>query len=149
MVKKKRKTKTSQFPNYIHSFVDDMSYLFGVRHYELGLVKAKRDKDKVVAEIEHEEDYQRITITIYPTFWEQSQEEQRKFLLHEFCHTLTDPIFDVAERLRNGRVETHEHQRIANEKSVSRIANILDSLLRGKSRYARESYAKYLDPKKR
>lgn len=134
-------------PNYIHAFVQQFQELFGVQMYDrtIGLsAVAKKNNIDCVAEIEIFEDYQRINIIIYPLFFSNTRENQRQYLLHEFCHYLTNDVFEAGDSLRHGQFVSPKQMGAANEKSTSKIANIIEALLLGKCGYARDAYARYL-----
>lgn len=128
-----------------------MQYMFNMNNYERSVVLAERDHENHASSVDIQEDYQRITITIYPCFFgsHNSRADQRMYLLHEFVHTITHDLHECTELLFDGKLVTREQRRVASEKAVSRTTNILDSLLRGKMRYARDAYSKYLKVRKR
>lgn len=130
-------------------FVSDMQYLFALQNYDRSVEFSKKSKESLAASVAIEEDYQRIKITIFPCFWENSLKNQAEYLLHEFCHYLVLPIDTIAYNTMIGKVETAEHRRVALEKSTSSIANILDSILCGKHSLEMKIYQKYFAvPKK-
>lgn len=128
----------------IQKFLKDFQWMFGLQNYDRTLTFAKEDKDNLAASVVIEEDYQRIKISIFPCFFENSLEHQREYLLHEFCHYLTDPVAEIACDLANGRVQTDYSRRFANEKSTSRTANIIRSLLIDNMTFAKKAYKEYL-----
>ncbi len=148
---KKRKVpkpKNQKTPRRVHDLLDQLQWLFGFNNFDRSIILEPKDGNNLAAEIAIEEDYQRVTIHLYPTFFEHSLNDQRLFLLHEMCHGLTHDMHDIADKLRAGKVVTPEAIRHANEKSTSRIQNILHGLLQGRMRYARDAYGKYVDMKK-
>lgn len=128
----------------IIKFLEDMQWLFQVQNYERKLNIKKEDEDDKSAEITFNEDYQRITIKIFPCFFEQTLEEQRKALLHEFCHTITIPMNKLLVEYIDGKSITQETARMVHERSTSQIENILDGLLRGRFSYARKAYKDFI-----
>lgn len=124
-------------------FLSDMQYLFALQNYDRTVVfKTEPNEDKA-ASVYVEEDYQRIKISIYPCFWGNSLKNQAEYLLHEFCHYLVLPIDMVAYNALTGKMESSEHRRVALEKSVSSIANIIDSFLTGHKSLEMKIYQKY------
>lgn len=97
----------------------------------------------VAAEIHFDAKYQRFTISIYPPFWKMSLEEQRKGLLHEYCHTLTIGKKVLMHDMLEGKFVSSGMISSANEELTSKIENLLDSLLCGGSRYVKKAYRKY------
>lgn len=138
------KHPTKKEEKKIQQFLKDFQWMFGVQNYTRTLIYSKDNKDEAAAEIRIDEDYQRIRITIYPCFFENTIENQREYLLHEFCHYLTDPIAEIACDLANGKVQTDYNRRFANEKSTSRTTNIIDKLLTDNLTFAKRAYATYL-----
>lgn len=126
-----RKNNLIKDKKRLSGFLDIFQFLFGIQNYDREIIYAKEDKEDYAACIDIEDDYQRITLTIYPRFFRNTLVNQKRYLLHELCHYLTDPLFAISCSLRDGNVETKEHVRRANEKSTSSIANILDMLLSG------------------
>lgn len=67
-----------------------------------GTPRPKTDclSDNVAAEIQQQTSYLSYVITFYPTFVEMydrgEYEECEMVLVHEMCHVLTEPIFDIA-----------------------------------------------------
>jgi hypothetical protein len=128
----------------IEQFIEQMRWAFGLQNHDFDHDFAKEDSNSLAAKIRNQDDYQRITITIYPCFFKYSLREQREYLLHEFCHYLNESIAQTAWNLLMGKLETEEHYRWANEKSTSMTANIMDKLLDGKMKFAKIAYKKYL-----
>ncbi len=144
---KKKKART--VPNHITAFLKEFQYLFGVQTYDRAVILESKDSKNFAASIFVEEDYQRITIKIFPCFFENELADQRRYLLHEFCHYFTTDLADTARNLLNGDLVTKEQIRVANEKGVSRATNIIESILLGKERHAQSVYSGYLKTKKR
>lgn len=127
----------------IQKFLKDMQWMFGLQNYDRSIVFEKVDHERFAAKVEIQEDYQRIQIYIYPSFFVKNLKTQREYLLHEFCHYLTDAIHTVAWKLSCGKFETDENRKDANEKSTSMIANILDKLLTDNMTFAKKAYKEY------
>lgn len=141
----KPKHPTKREEKRLMSFTDQMEFLFAVNNYDRSFTyKQKDDKEWVAVEIEINVPYQRINTAIYPIFWTYSLKEQRKILLHEFCHIIIQPVQAVAADLFEGKFRTEEERKNAIEQSTSRVTQLLDSLLQGKNKYAAKAYEKYL-----
>jgi len=124
--------------------MEQLDWLFGVSSYERHLLFKKKDKDGAMAEITIDASYERIVMNIYPMFWEESREEQRAALLHEYCHHVAYPLQLAASLLYKGELVTPNDQEAAVEKTTSRICHLLDAQLRGRNKFARIAYKKYL-----
>lgn len=137
----------------IEKFLEEMQWLFQIQNFERKLTIAKNDEDendeKKAAEITFDETYQFIRIKIFPCFFKETLKDQRKYLLHELCHTITLPEKLLLHNMIDGKLVTQEEIRKANEKATSQIDNILDGLLQGRMSYARKGYSNYLQIKKK
>lgn len=147
--KKEKKLTQPQVKCRIEDFLCDLEWLFDYQNWDRRVVFETTDKDSCAAEVTTDAEYRRILIKIYPAYFTHSPRDQRLFLLHEFCHSYTDRVYKMGIDLLNGKLRTNDMLNAANEEATSRITDILDALLRGKMRYARKSYARYLDAKKK
>lgn len=66
--------------------LDDLMWLFSVQNMERAVSFKETQKGIRLAEVEIEENYQRLTIDIYPLFWDSSLKDQRKTIITEFVH---------------------------------------------------------------
>lgn len=129
-------------------FLQQLQWMFGLQNYDRIVVFAKEDYKDFACKVNIEEDYQRIKITVYPCFWGNSLKNQREYILHEFCHFLTEPLTLINWNvIANGEIQTKEHHRFAVEKSTSMIANILDKLLTDNVTFGKKAYKSYLKSK--
>lgn len=126
----------------VEEFLKTFDFLFGVQYYEKSITYSDQ-KQNVFADIIVDREYQRINITIYPKFFQQSLQEQRQTLIHELCHTITEDLSDIGESLLAGRLKTKEDLRVANEEATSKIANLLDRFLQDKFDFAKKAYKNY------
>lgn len=110
---------------YIFELIDKYRKIFQVENHEFDVVFADKKENMPLADIDHEQNYQRITIKIYPILMEKGLNDIRETLIHEFCHILTDPICNQAHNLFSGKFVTQEQIMYNNEMSTSMIANIL------------------------
>lgn len=140
----KIKHPTKRDTSRINSFLTEMQWMFGLQNYDRSFFFEEKDEKNYACKVEIEEDYQRIVIRIYPCFFDNNLENQREYLLHEFCHFLTDAISTIAYNMAMGDLETDKNRKEANEKSVSRTTNIMDKLLTGKLDFAKKAYKDYL-----
>lgn len=136
----------------VNQLFDELQFMFNVQNYDRAITfkSEPSENGNFCAEIKMEEDYQRITFFFYPSFWKYTKREQAEYILHEFCHVLTQPLTDLVDAYARGEFNTREHRRIQVERSTSMIMNLFDKLLRGGLRYARKAYVKYSEePKKK
>ena len=146
-MKKPVKHPTKQEEKKLFTLMEQLDYLFSVNNFDRHIAfkeKENPENAEVAADITIEIAYQRISIRIYPCFWEHTRKEQREFLLHEYCHTIPHPLNVLACDLREGKMVSMEQRRDALEEVTSRIALLLDAQLRSRNKYARIAYEKYL-----
>lgn len=128
----------------IEQLLDQLQYVFQVQNYDKEIVILSKDND-AMAEILFDEEYQRITIYIYPIFFKHKESEQRKALLHELCHTITIPQKRQFVNYIDGEnTVTKDTITQTMERATSQIENILDKLFQGKMDYAKKAYNNYL-----
>lgn len=85
----------------------------------------KADEGNKLAEINTDHKYQEITIKIYPCFFKEKEDKQKKVLLHELCHTITADSKLASWQLLNGDLVTNERLKEINEQTTSKIENII------------------------
>jgi hypothetical protein len=127
-------------------FLEDIDWLFSLNNFDRVIKLPAEDDEDVVAEVNFDEKYQRINVRLYPCFFAHTLDEQRKALLHELCHSITIPSKVALHDALDGDLVTKKRANEINETTTSKIENILDGLLRGKLRYARNAYKNYLKP---
>lgn len=142
--KKPEKIPSEHEAKRLIDLLEGLQWMFGVQNYERSITYKESDADNYLATVKQEEDYQRISIEIYPAFWKESREDQRKTILHEFIHTWLHPLHYEACKMLEGKFSNKEMVRFAVERGTSSVENVVDSLLRGKLRYATKAYDKYL-----
>lgn len=134
------------------NLMSDLDFLFGINAKNRELRYKDSDKKvndiSTICEILVEEDYNRVTIYIYPIFWDKDQKERASSIIHEYCHILVNPLHDVAQNLIDGKLETWEHKRVAWEKSVCSIEYLITGFLSGKFKWAKKSFNSYLKSSK-
>lgn len=125
--------------------IEQMDFLFSTNNYTRTLnFGENKPEEYVAADVTINIPYQRIHINIYPAYWEQDKYAQRMSILHEFCHAIVKPLQDVCFDLQEGKLRTTADRKDAVEHVTSRIAQLLDAQLRGRNKYARDAYEKYL-----
>jgi len=144
----KKKTPSERQKQKIYDFLKIIDCVFGVNNYSKKINFAEKDLDceekGVTADIITNHKYRRITLTLYPLFWTQNKKEQRKCLIHELCHTITQASKDASYKLINGHLITVMEMNSINENSTSQIENILDDFLKGDMDWAIKAYKNYL-----
>lgn len=128
----------------IITFFNDVDWAFGINGYEKELCFPEEDKDQIAAEINYREKYQDVTIYIYPRFFKQSLDKQRKTLLHELCHSITLPSKSAIYDTLDGKLITPDRASQIDETAASKIENLLHALLIGKLKYFKDAYKNYL-----
>ena len=132
----------------IVDLLDELQWLFHLNNYDRQLNLEHKDEDNKGAQITFEEEYQRITLDIYPCFFKETPEEQRKMILHELCHTITIPLKVLANDLADGVLVTRQQIKEESERSTSKIENILNGLLQDRLVYAKQGYKNYIKKNK-
>lgn len=138
------KHPTKKEKDRLYALMEQLDYLFSINNFDRSITFKKTDHKGVAADISIDIPYQCITINIYPTFWTHTRKEQREFILHEYCHTVSRPLNDVACDLMDGKLITKIQRKDAWEEVTSRTAQLLDAQLRGRNKYAKIAYEKYL-----
>lgn len=94
-------------------------------HYVDEKKETERDDHFVSADISCQSEYSVANIRIFPDFLEEKKEEQKRILLHELCHIITEPHSEIYGQMLNGRLITPNIEHQVNEKITQRIANII------------------------
>lgn len=130
----------------VRKFCNDLMWFFGIQGYEKNLVFKEKSaaNENAAADVSVAEDYQRITINIYPTFWNCDEKEQRQILLHEHCHIFIQPVQHVATEMLEGRLQTREYLREAVEKSTCKVEYAIERILENRADYLKKGYNEYL-----
>lgn len=134
----------------VMSLLEQLDWMFSVQNFDRSVIFSKDDEylddTPVHCRITYEEDYQRVAIEIFPTFFKMPLDEQRKTILHELIHTITIPLNKIAFALHAGNLYTPYQIKQSHERATSRMENIVDKLLRGNMKYAKKAYEDYLKP---
>ncbi len=128
----------------VDDLLEQFDWFFGVQNYDRAIIYKEEADGEACCAIERSEDYHRLTLKIYPIFWEEKIEDQRQYLLHEFCHCITGPLIDLLDEQRNGKLVSQEQTRHANERATSSMEHMVDALLRGKKTFMKKAYSDYL-----
>lgn len=126
----------------INRLVLSLRWLFGIQNYDFSFSFPDKEED-FEADIEIKEDYQCIHMRVFPKFWRNSLEDQRKCIVHELSHFLCNPLSNIVDRMSEGELQTEEHIRVATEKTTSQIENVIDHLLKDIDWGAKLAYKKY------
>lgn len=129
-------------------FLSAVEWAFELNNYDRNIVFSKEPKDVGVgecqAEIHVDYSYKNVNITIYPSFWKENLEEQRKILLHELCHSIVASLTLCADNLLDGLFVSRQMIDRENERTTSAITHLLDMLLTGNMKYFKKAYKDYL-----
>ena len=127
----------------IHKLLNSFDELFQLKNYDRVLCVAKYDDGETTADIAFSENYMQMTIRLYPKFFLQDKETQRKDILHEICHTITNPMHEIVLSMLDGKLMTKSISRETLEKATCQIENIVDLLLRNRRADVKKAYADY------
>jgi hypothetical protein len=136
---KKRSNNLSR----VKKLLTEFDWLFGTQNYERKIILKKEDSDGVSMEFTFDDKYQWIDLTIYPTFFRHTLEQQRKQILHEFCHSITLPSKTALYEFLEGRFITPQRIKEINEKETSQMENLFNGLLNLNYKFARKAYKDY------
>lgn len=117
-------------PKYIIDFTNKLNRLFSLEYHDRWFDIAKEPYENSACTVMHDIEYQRLRITIYPCFWENTKENQREYLLHEYSHTITTELLSCINSLRAGTLITPQQTKSANEAATSKIKEIIEAFLR-------------------
>lgn len=131
----------------VKDFMADMQWMFGVANYKVSVLFEEKPDGETAADVTISEAYQRITVCVYPLFFNSPEKLQRQYLIHEFCHFFIAPIQKVAENLIHGQLETTNHIGEAVEKSTSRCEKVILFLLEKERDWVIKDYQKYVTKK--
>lgn len=132
-------------PPYVYKFVDILSDMFDVGTYDLRVTLLREESEAGTAcEVNVEQDYHRINIRIFPLFFTKPRTEQREFLLHEFCHTVTWDLFKLLTDLKDGKHVTEHQIKEHNERATSRMTHFLNGMMQGHYKRSRKAYKEFL-----
>lgn len=79
----------------------------------------------LAAEVKTEWAYRRASISIYPPFWTQTDDEKRDCLKHEFCHIVLSQFMLLINDLQNGHMITPNELRATHEHVTSWLEAII------------------------
>lgn len=143
------KKKRSKLPPHLHKLVDHLQEIFEIRNWDKHISFPVEDKEHVAASIDTEEDYQRIHITIYPLFFRESRQQQREYILHEFCHMVTHGLVHLLDEFKRGNLVTPQQVKFECERATSRMALIMDAFFCKRFNKEIRGYTDYLKLPKR
>lgn len=118
--------------------------MFDVGNRERHVVLVAEDSENKACTIEIDDAYQRVVINIYPCFFTATRRQQRKYLLHEFVHTVLHPISHDLHQFGRGIFITPQQVIADTEEATSRVTNIVGALMNGYLMRYRRAYKVYL-----
>lgn len=87
-------------------------------------LESSKDAYVTLADVVVNTPYLKAIITIYPSFHEQPIDVQKDALVHELCHIISQPVFDIISRQQQG-LGSHPHEASdVIETLTQRITNI-------------------------
>lgn len=128
----------------VSQFFSDLEWIFDYQNFDRGIIFKEENFEDTAAAVDIDSEYRRVTMKIFPSFFDHKIYDQRDILLHEFCHTFTHEVHQGALRLLNGKFESADKLASRNEEATSRITQIIGALLKGKMKYARRGYKDYI-----
>lgn len=146
------KVPTKKQKKKLMALMVDLDWFFGVTNLDRTLTymhKNDPESPDCACDVTIDRPYQRMSINIYPTFWENTENRQRDYIVHEYCHYLVQPLQEIARHLSEGRLHTKEDISQSVEQVTSSVANIITDMLSGRRKYAVIQYAKYVDKVKK
>lgn len=122
----------------IRSYLEEARKALFLQHWDFSLEYAKEDVTErgynVDAECSAKWEYEEATIVMYPGFWKQSPDYQRRAIFHEVAHCITQPINIIFRAMVNGEIVTQAEKCRLNEWMTSKIAVIALDKTAGKKR---------------
>lgn len=142
-------TKRKKLSPQLNLLVDKLTDLFDVRAWDMGFQFPTEPHETAAAEIKTDEKYQRIIIILYPDFFTAPIEKQREYILHEFCHLITNGMLRLLDEMtKEGKHVTPTQVSFEVERATSRMTSILDGFLIGGWREKKKAYVDYIkEPK--
>lgn len=132
--KKKTRVKTeATFKKAVDKLCRYLRWHFFLNAYKLNIVyciderlKSDDREGEVGATIQIDDAYLRITLTLYRSVYDAYLNgELYEVLLHEFCHSLTDPLFQYAFHSLPDKMKPHFY--VLREKQTEMISRLLAS----------------------
>lgn len=149
-VKKRPKLlkQPKRLPKHTRDLVKKLTRLFALENYDRSFQYPKEDYEGTAASVHIEEDYQRVCIKLYPVFFKDSAENQKKYLLHEFCHTITHELVNMCDKMINGTFISRDQIKTGCERTTSKATIIIENLLLGYEPAASSAYRTFGTKKK-
>lgn len=151
MKKRPMKKVSKKISKRTNDLILEFRYLFGIQNYEPHIYihhHPHPENEHVAAAIEQDDEYQRLNLYLYPSFFSSPLDKQRAYLLHEFCHTLTSRLLFATDELKAGRFITPQDIKRASEEATSKMTTIIENIFLGFEKDAQKAYKKYIDIKK-
>lgn len=99
----------------IQEFCEVIKEAFYLQSFTMNIVQQPKDNDRSLCTISMDHVYQVFNITIYPSFFNQTRQDQASSLFHEFIHTFNLPIYNCLRELQSGSFITDNHANEINE----------------------------------
>lgn len=128
----------------IHKLLDELTPLFCLQSYDKAVTIKEDDNNSWVASVSIDDVYKTINVDIYPLFFKESPQKQRRAILHELSHTITTCNFYDALDILKGKFITARHLEDEMERANCMLEYILDLLLIGDGAEFKKAYKEYL-----
>jgi len=110
---------------FVSEQVGRLKKLFFLDGWTIHINYFKDNQGEAAAKMTTEWNYRRATLSIYPRFWDESEDEQKDILVHEFCHVLVAQPFLIIDNLREGYAFSENQIEDIHEHVTSWIAQII------------------------
>jgi len=129
MVKWKPDTK---FRAFVKKWLIEYRNMIFAREYKLTIDYLDEDKNKVMISVDLK--YLTIHVEVFKPIeilWKKKKyEDLKETLLHEICHILTEPMYDLQVELINGNSIHNNTIEETRERQTQRIANVINNLIK-------------------
>ena len=125
---------------FVRELIDELKIIYSVDYHDFTVRWHKEDEEGMTfASITYEDDYQRITLNIFPHFFKQDAHSQLKTLIHEFNHTKTLTLKDKFIGFINGtKCTTAKQVQDMDEKLTCGFENIINALMTNQLSYTQK-----------
>lgn len=126
--------KPISFKKFIkNTAIEYRTIVFG-GEYKMDILYMEEDKDNRLADIEIDGKYLNFKLNIYPLLEEMYKDKKYKevaeVILHEMCHLLTEPLYELVCNMVEGKFVTSENLEDVRERQTQRITNTISNLIK-------------------
>lgn len=103
------------------------------------------EAEQSALDIKIDREYRRLTIKVYPAFFENSPERQANYIVHELCHVVIGKVTELSRNiLIKEQFVTWREVKEANEHVTQQVTDIVTQLMSGNLTYAKKAYKNYI-----